>query len=280
MKVYSLQVPQYSLPVFYKQNGMLRHVQDPLTQVYKPTHSWNKETKSLEKKQNSQSYDNDDDKVSVPWACSCSPEDVTEVVNQYLPPLEETVKSCYPKEELDVKNLFVVHTDLNIDPVWIGFCGVQAEGEKLWEAKTAEVSQEEYDYLKSQELKCQLVNRLLGKSRLIISFGKNHHETYVILDDQVIGFIQEIYVHVVADKQLQRKVEISFPKIDNPTWFSAKEFAVYTKMLESLGFVKVKHKEIQWDNHPVVCEEKVFASSSDEDFEKSLSMIGGKSEPG
>lgn len=123
-------------------------------------------------------------------------------------------------------------------------------------------------YLDSLKVKC--------KFQLL--FGPNPFETYIVLNDEVIGCVQEVFVHVEADKQLERKIEITFPKFDwqsNGTeWW--KECA---KAVESLGFVTVKYREIKAETpKPLEKVEKVFAESSDTDFEKSLAMVRGQSE--
>lgn len=125
----------------------------------------------------------------------------------------------------------------------------------------------------------EYLDSLKSKCKFQLLFGSNPFETYVVLNDQIVGFVQEVNVHVEADKQVQRKVEIAFPKIDDPTWASAKEFAQFVQALEALGFVTVKYKELKWETpNPSEEVEKVFAESSDADFERSLAMVRGQSE--
>lgn len=119
----------------------------------------------------------------------------------------------------------------------------------------------------------EYLDSLKSKCKLQILFGQNPFETYIVLNDQVVGFVQELSIHIEANNQIHRKIEIAFPKIDNPAWATAQKFAAQAKILESLG-IQVKYNEIKWEKpSSELVEEKVFAASSDADFEKSLAMI-------
>ena len=126
------------------------------------------------------------------------------------------------------------------------------------------------------------LHHVLSKSKVVIALGKSPFDTVVIMDtpygDQVIGCIQDLLLHVSADNQLDRKFEITFPKMNVQEWKDSpfpKSISESVADLENLGFVKVKYNELK-PTVPMVEEEKVFASSSDEDFERSLAMVRGQ----
>lgn len=122
------------------------------------------------------------------------------------------------------------------------------------------------------------LDSLKAKCKFQLLFGPNPFETYVVLNDEVVGCVQEVLVHVEANKQLERKIEVTFPKFD---WQSnATDFwKDGAKALELLKFVTVKYKEVKSESAKQPSEEvEVFASSSDADFEKSLAMVRGQSE--
>lgn len=128
------------------------------------------------------------------------------------------------------------------------------------------------------------LHHILSKSKVIIALGENPFETTVIMDtpygDFAIGCIQDLLLHVSVDNQLDRKFEITFPKMDVQEWKDSpfpKTISESAANLESLGFVTFKFSEPRFADALVV-EEEVFAASSDEDFERSLAMVRGQSE--
>ena len=115
---------------------------------------------------------------------------------------------------------------------------------------------------------------ILKKSKLLVAFGDNPYDTYVIADGYAIGCVQEVFFHIEAENQLDREIKITFPKFDS--WNSSKEWSDGAKKIESLGFVNVTYKDLKFENSSTATNKQVeesFVSSSDEDFEESLRMV-------
>lgn len=124
----------------------------------------------------------------------------------------------------------------------------------------------------------EYLDNLKKKSRLQIYFGEHAYDTFVVLNDNVntnvVGFIQELKIHVDAEKQNERSIEIVFPKFDS-TYPIAKEIKEFVDRLKILSFVKVSFKELSEmtveAKEPET--ESVTFASSDEAFQQSLNMV-------
>lgn len=113
----------------------------------------------------------------------------------------------------------------------------------------------------------------LKNSRLKIFFGNQNHDVLVSVDDQIIGFIQEIKFNVKDEDQEQRSIEFVLPQYPADELID-KEIQHYAQLLENLPFVKVSFKNIMDSSS---FSEKVLVRrakiSSDIDFEKSLELV-------
>lgn len=110
-------------------------------------------------------------------------------------------------------------------------------------------------------------------SRLKIFFGNQNHDVLVYVDDQVIGFIQEIKFNTTAEDQEQRAIEFVLPQYPADELID-REIKRSAQLLQDLPFVKVSFKKIMESSS---CSETVLVkrdfNSSDVDFEKSLELV-------
>lgn len=129
MRLYSIQIPPLSSAIFYKVDGTdtWYHVQDQKHPLWPFSRSiWNSTTKTFEKIDHTSQ-----DTVLCPLIM-CHPQDVQDYIDHQIPSIKTQCEDAYSKEQLERCNIFVGHSDLRFDPVYIGLFAHLGIGETLW----------------------------------------------------------------------------------------------------------------------------------------------------
>lgn len=119
MNIYSIEIPKLAPGTFHPVNGVMYHTQDPRYPKKLSRHFWNPDKKSFDEVEPYNMVDT----ILVPLMM-CHPEDVKNYVDFQLPHLKE-----YYGESL---NIFVCHTSLQEDPVYVGLFMRSEIGENIW----------------------------------------------------------------------------------------------------------------------------------------------------
>lgn len=137
MNIYSIKIPLFASSTIYKdKSNIWRHTQDPANPAPHYLYSnnlWNSVTKQFDKINTNYSTWPDYSNLNRSEDSSyVHPEDVQEFVNIHVKLTEANMENIDYEEEMQKYNIFVIHSDLDKDPVHIAIIGTKGVGETLW----------------------------------------------------------------------------------------------------------------------------------------------------
>lgn len=121
MEIYSIQIPPFAPATFHKENGVYYHTQDPEHPKQLSSCYWNP---------NKKSFDWVEDKATWTIVCPlimCTEESFASYIEHELPSLKEIAE-----DPSGNKNIFICHSDLRKNPIYVGFFIEEGIGEDLW----------------------------------------------------------------------------------------------------------------------------------------------------
>lgn len=121
MNIYEIQIPKFAPATFYKKDGVYYHTQDPEHPKELSQNIWNSSTKTIHRI---------NDKITYTINCPlimCTIQNFREYVDHELVYLKESLSN-----HSELVNIFVCHSDLRTEPIYVGFFTAEGIGEDLW----------------------------------------------------------------------------------------------------------------------------------------------------
>lgn len=139
MKVYNIQIPFGASGTIYRdKDNVWRHTQDPIYPAPNYLLSnllWNAATKKFDKinidyscwpdRYDANSFDED--------SCYVHKKDLQEFLDIHISLVRDNMKNIDYEEEMSKYNIFILHSDLYRDLIYVSVVGVKGIGETLWE---------------------------------------------------------------------------------------------------------------------------------------------------